>query len=178
MLFFTIGLLLRAHAVRFDWIERSGASLVLAFALSGTVLIYFQIQELSGLWQLPPWVYNTVVLAVRLTAALFFWWLAGAILRTAVSPIVMKAGRFVFIVFCTHMILFKASGLVWRGEFGGYYGEWYRLYFIVQPLLAFAAGWAIYRTCEAVAPALMPVLLGKRLSRHRGATMDRSAVKI
>lgn len=165
-LFFGIGLVLRLHAVSLDRLERAGPHAALAFGLTGTLLLYLQMQGLAGTWQVPQWAHNALVLAVRLSAALCFWWLAGVLLRSALAPIVIAAGSFVFLVFCSHVILFKALSLVGRDMLGGYYGVWYPLYFMVQPLAAFLAGWLLFRALRTRTPGALAVLTGQPRPRQ------------
>ncbi len=172
--FFGIGLLLRMNAIRFDWIDRFGINATIAFGLTGILLLYLQMQGLAGSWSAPQWVTNTLVLVVRLSAALFFWWLAGVLLRTALAPVILAAGEIVFLVFCSHVILFKVLSLIGRDVLGGYYGDWYALYFMVQPLAAFLAGWLLYRALQAMAPGALALLTGGTHTRPRPSLLNRT----
>jgi hypothetical protein len=172
LLFFTIGLLLRAKAVNVDWIMRSWVDVSAAFAISGFLLLYLQMQALSGNLVISELVMTSLVLTVRLCAAMFFWCIACALLNTALEPMISRAGEYVFIVFCSHVILFKALSLIGRDLLGGYYGEWFLPYFLIQPLLAFLVGWLIFKGCKMGAPALLPLILGRRGRRAQRPAMD------
>jgi hypothetical protein len=150
--FFGIGLLLRMKAVNFDWIDRFGINVTIAVRLAGVLLLYLQTLGFAGSWSAPQWLKSALTLAVKLSAALFFWWLAGALLRSFLAPIILAAGEIVFLVFRSHVILFKALSLIGRDMVGGYFGGWYALYFMIQPLAAFLAGSLLYRALQANAP--------------------------
>lgn len=161
LFFFTLGILAR----RLDWADRSiampWALAMLPFALLMPVQLWL---EMGGRGD-PSWGRAALDLAVRATAALFFWRLAWGLAATAARGPILRIEPFAFFLFCAHLILIWLGGPLLGAVFGPMGSPLYPAYLIVQPLLVLCAVVLIGTLLSRTAPQLARILSGGRLSQ-------------
>ncbi|MEJ7934206.1 acyltransferase [Sphingobium sp. AN558] len=161
LFFFTLGILAR----RLDWADRSVAMPWALAMLPFALLMPAQLLlELGGVTE--PALWRAVLdLAVRVTAALFFWRLAWGLAATAARGPLLRIEPFAFFLFCAHLILIWLGGPVLGALFGPMGSPLYPAYLLAQPLLVLLAVILLGTILSRAAPHLARLLSGGRLSR-------------
>lgn len=99
----------------------------------------------------------------RFGVALLFWTACLYIQRSPAYPAFARVETIIFIAFCSHFILFRAMGMVLNPE-----TPLLPLIFLIQPVIAIAAAFALSWLLERVAPWLLILLNGGRIRKARG----------
>ena len=116
----------------------------------------------------------TLDIAARAAVSLLFWKTAWGLAGLALAGHdgagrLLRAERYVFLMFCSHLVLIWTFG-PWIGKLIGPVGSpLYPLYLLAQPLLAYGGAVAIGRGLMRIWPAAAEVLSGGRLRRPAGA---------
>ncbi len=161
LFFFVMGLAVWQHKVDHELLENRGLALTLALVVVGFAKVYLYFAHETNTLDLPIYLANFTDVAMRMTATLWFWWATGIICETKFTHFIKKFEPFIFIVFCSHIILFKIMSLIGNGVVGGYGSDWYVLYYFSQPVLAMVFGYAIFRVGLVISPPLLGILNGK-----------------
>ncbi|MET0370799.1 MAG: acyltransferase [Sphingobium sp.] len=102
-------------------------------------------------------------MAVRITAAVFFWRLAWALADSPARGALLRIEPFAFMLFCAHLILIWLGGPLLGTLFGRLGTPLYPAYLIVQPLLALLAVILFGTLLTRLSPRLARILSGGRL---------------
>ncbi|SFF85260.1 Acyltransferase family protein [Novosphingobium sp. CF614] len=102
-------------------------------------------------------------LLVRIAASLCFWRVSWALARSSARGALLKIEPFVFLLFCSHLILIWLGGPLLGQVFGKLGAPGYPAYLLVQPLLVLACVIALGSLLQRAAPGLAGVLSGGRL---------------
>jgi hypothetical protein len=76
----------------------------------------------------------------RFAVAYLFWCAALALADTRFGPRLREIEPFIFLVFCSHAIIFALLSPIGRALVGGIGNPLYPLYFFAQPVLALGIG--------------------------------------
>lgn len=99
---------------------------------------------------------------LRLPAAIVFWALAGWLLQSPARRFLEALEPYVFIAFCSHLIVTTLVWAVWKQSLGGYYSPAYPVFFFAAPVVCFAAAAAIAQAGRRAAPELFRHINGGR----------------
>ncbi|MFW2830270.1 acyltransferase family protein [Sphingomonas sp. ID0503] len=164
MVFFSIGILARRHGLA----TRIGGWNAVSAMLPYLVLVSLRIPaEIFG-WAKPYQMAATAFdLVLRIAAAVFFWRLCWVLADRWFGQRVRRLEPYVFLTFCSHLILLWLLGPA-MGQLTGPLGSsaWYAVFFVLQPIVAFAFAIVIGRGLGAIFPDFVAVLSGGRL--HHG----------
>ncbi|MET0249250.1 MAG: acyltransferase [Sphingobium sp.] len=160
LFFFALGMLAQRGAVE----RRVAAWPMMAAALPFALLTLAQlIATLRPDIMLAPVVAASLDLALRVSAALFFWRLAWALAGTNARETLLRLEPYVFFLFCAHLILIWLFGPVLGLAFGRLGEPLYPLYLLIQPALVLVAVIGIARLLTRIAPRTAGILSGGRL---------------
>lgn len=99
---------------------------------------------------------------IRVPAAIVVWsisvWLAHQRFGRALS----QFEPYMFIAFCTHMIVLLPVWFIWKGVLGGYYGAAYPVFFFLSPVVVFVSAWIFANIGARIAPSVLKLLNGGR----------------
>jgi len=101
--------------------------------------------------------------AVRIPAAVLFWWFSIAIARASWARHVTDFEPSIFFAFCSHMIILTLMWFAWQRVFGGYYDPAYPVFFFLSPVAVLL----IARIAVPVLGQLMPPVF-KLINGGRG----------
>lgn len=122
-------------------------------------------------------------LLMRIAASLCFWRLSWALAQSPARGALLKIEPFIFLLFCSHLILIWLGGGLLGEIFGKLGSRGYPAYLLVQPLLILACVVALGFFLQWVAPGLTQVLSGGRLraltdsADRKGSTSGRIALQ-
>ncbi|QUD86834.1 acyltransferase family protein [Phenylobacterium montanum] len=165
LLFFVLGLLARRSGAP-RWV--AGRSLVWLgapyLALAGAS-IWLQTggQAFAAAW--PP-AAEALGLAMRFSAALFFWALAWRLAASRVAEPLLRLEPFIFLLFCAHMIVIWLAGPQVGRLTGPLGAPLYPLFLLAQPVLVLGAVVALGRGLRRLTPGAAELLSGGRLRRR------------
>ncbi len=163
LLFFTLGILVRRHAIEERAARLPVMLAVLPFALLMGMQLYRAVSLGDGEW---PLAQRSLDLVVRIAAAVAFWRLAWSLAGTAARGLLLRIERYAFFLFCSHLILIWLGGPVLGALFGPMGSPFYPLYLIAQPLIVLAAVILIGSILRRIAPGAAFILSGGRLRRR------------
>lgn len=165
LLFFVIGIIARQDGLA----RRVGGLPLWRLAIPYLVL------ALASAWvnvawggRLAPLWTNSLDLLLRFAAGAFFW---GVAWRLAVRPAgkwLLKAEPYVFLMFCSHLIMLWLAGPLIGRVTGPLGAPLYPVYLVLQPVLVLFATIALGRLLVNAAPAVAGVLSGGRLRAAPG----------
>ena len=137
LLFFGCGLALRVHGIDFGHaIVRPWA---IAVAVALTVATVWGEAALAALAPVAAVDAATMIIR-RFAVAYLFWCAALALADTRFGPRLREIEPFIFLVFCSHAIIFALLSPIGRALVGGIGNPLYPLYFFAQPVLALGIG--------------------------------------
>ena len=168
LLFFCCGILARRH----DLAVRVGGWNWLAASVPFFVILAFRIPLEIGVWgKIDPAAATAIDLVLRLAAAVFFWRTAWGLSDRWFGRKARKLEPYVFLTFCSHLILLWLLGPA-VGTLTGPLGASpsYAVFFLLQPVAAFAFAILLGKTIGLVAPDLVAILSGGRLHSRRTET--------
>lgn len=123
-----------------------------AFILGGGLLAWGEVQLALGRGEAWAGLHAAGYDVLRLAAAPAAWMAAGWLSRSSAGARVRAAEPYVFIAFCSHLIVTTAVWFVWQKLFGGYYGALYPVFFALGPVIAFAGAFTIVEIAARVWP--------------------------
>lgn len=160
LFFFALGMLAQRGAAE----QRVAAWPMMAATLPFALLTVAQlIATLRPDIMLLPVAAASLDLALRVSAALFFWRLAWALAGTGARETLLRLEPYAFFLFCAHLILMWLFGPVLGLAFGRLGDPLYPLYLLIQPALVLAAIIGMARLLTRVAPRTAGILSGGRL---------------
>lgn len=106
---------------------------------------------------------KAVFSTIRFPAAVIFWSASVWLSRQASGRWLSGLEPYMFMAFCTHMILLTPLWFIWQSVFGDYYGAAYPVFFMLAPFVVFAGAVMVAESLFAVSPALFGILNGGRL---------------
>lgn len=171
-LFFVLGILIR----RGDLALRLASVPPLLAAAPALLLAALKIAleaHAGAAEQALPYALPLVDLLLRPAVALLFWRGAWAFAGAASAPRWVVLDRYVFFVFCAHLILIWLGGPLFGRVTGPLGSPAYPLFLLLQPVLVVAAGIALARALDTVAPDAAALLSGGRLGRLAGKPTGR-----
>ncbi|ACT59158.1 acyltransferase family protein [Hirschia baltica] len=74
-------------------------------------------------------------LLIRFPAAIAFWGLSIRISKLKISHYILKLEQFIFIIFCSHVLILTICWGAWQKLLGGYYDPAYPVFFLLGPIL-------------------------------------------
>jgi len=162
LFFFALGMLAQRRGIE----QKVAAWPMIAAALPFALLTLAQLfATLRPDIRLPPITAASLDLALRVSAALFFWRLAWALAGTGARAALLRLEPFAFFLFCSHLILIWLFGPLLGMAFGRLGDPLYPLYLLIQPALVLIAVILIARLLVRVAPGAAEILSGGRLKR-------------
>lgn len=102
-------------------------------------------------------------LMTRVAAALAFWRIAWAIAGSAAAPSLLRLERYMFFMFCSHLIALWTLAPLIGGMTGSIGAPVYPLFLLAQPLLVLGFTIVLAKVLEAFWPQAAAVLSGGRL---------------
>ncbi len=160
-LFFGLGLVL-AHQ---GGLVRAAHPGVAAAALAALGLYDLM---LAGTGVLGPEVENILR---RVLIAAIFWQVCITLARRFGDAAALKLEPYVFLFFCSHLILFRLAGIGIERAIGTVGDPLFWLAYLVQPVLGFVAVVVLYRIGQKVAPRLLALSLGARAAYRPGPAL-------
>lgn len=112
---------------------------------------------------------NLIDLPMRFAAALLIWRIALGLADTAAGRFIQKGERYIFLLFCSHLIFLWLGGPA-LGQLTGPMGS--RLwapYFLLQPLIVLGVTIPLAWGLEAISRPVAGLLSGGRLAKPRDA---------
>lgn len=164
-LFFMLGILIRRGELAERLATVNPIVALVPFLLVGAAKIVLEVQPAEVEHSLVH-VIAAVDLLLRPAAALLFWRAAWLLAGSAAAERLIGLERYVFFVFCAHLILIWLGGPLIGGLAGPLGSPAYPLFLLLQPVLAFAGGIAVARALGAIAPGAADLLSGGRVSRE------------
>lgn len=166
LLFFLLGILVRRtrseHGIaRFPkgWVC---SAFVVAVALKVSMSIHLQTNAPYTTWWQPA--FDN---AVRLVAAVFYWQLALRLAESRYAIRLKDMEQYGFLMFCSHILVFKLMSAPIQHLGIRFDQPAWALYFLLHPVIAFAAAWVIGRALLLVSPFAAGLLSGGRLKRKK-----------
>lgn len=160
LMFFTLGI-----AARRGGMAESVAALPLPIAAAPFALL-MPVQLWLALSPAPPhgetWL-SGLDLLVRIAASLCFWRISWALAQSPMRRTLLKIEPFVFLLFCSHLILIWLGGPLLGEVFGKLGSPGYPVYLLMQPLLVLVCVIALGTLLQWATPGLAQVLSGGRL---------------
>jgi hypothetical protein len=166
LLFFAIGLWLRTSLHQDNKLDQIALPMAAGVFPVAAIFIYFRVEGVL-LGDLDPRFLAALDTVLRLTMAAAVWQLTRLI---AGSPILSRIGRYepyVFLLFCSHAILFDFGGIVLRRFFGNYGDPLFAFSFFLQPALAMVVAWLGALVLLQLPPAIGEALNGGKLPRAK-----------
>jgi len=169
LLFFVMGMLVRRH----DIAEKLGLiglwKALLPFALIAPIKV------LMSIWGNGSADYHThllaaVDLAMRAAAALLVWRVAMALARKAAGRSLLHLEPYAFFLFCSHLIFTWFFGPMVGDLTGPMGSRWWPVWFLLQPVAAFAFAIGLAEAVKALSPFAAELLSGGRLKRRQAAS--------
>lgn len=166
LLFFVVGILARR-----DGLERRVAGLP-----PGLLAIPYLVLALGAAWAgaawggrgpAPVWM-TSVDLLLRFAAGAFFWSLAWRLAERPAGRWLLKAEPYVFLMFCSHLIMIWLAGPLIGRLTGPLGAPLYPVYLLMQPALVLLATLGLGRLLVNAAPAAAGMLSGGRLNANGG----------
>ena len=158
LLFFSIGLWLRLTRQEGERLDRAALALAAGVLPVTAIFLYFRAEGIL-LGDLNPQLLAILDTVLRLTMAAAVWQAARVIAGSSVLSRIRGYEPYVFLLFCSHAILFDFGGIILRRLFGNYGDLLFPLSFFLQPLLAIVAAWL----CALVLLRL-PAVIGEALN--------------
>jgi hypothetical protein len=162
--FFVLGILIRRGDLALRLATVAPLLAVAPVLLLAALKIALETQVWGVARELPAAV-PIVDLLLRPAVALLFWRVAWALAGGASASRWVVLDRYVFFVFCAHLILIWLGGPLIGRVTGPLGSPAYPLYLVLQPVLVAGAGIALARMLEAAAPDAAHLLSGGRLGR-------------
>src|SRR3546814_19174986 len=78
---------------------------------------------------------------IRLVAAVTFWRIAQCLARSRLLPTLKRVEPYVFLLFCSHIIILRGISPVAAKFFGAFGDPLWLAYLVLQPLIALAGPW-------------------------------------
>ncbi|WP_235912032.1 acyltransferase family protein [Mesorhizobium xinjiangense] len=137
LLFFAAGMQLRIGGWQEARMDRVSALLTIGLCVMVAVFLTIRIERISlaGMETLRLGL-DTLL---RITMAAGFWRLTAIIRGTGSAPLFYRLEPDVFVLFCSHAILFNFAGIVFRRFFGNYGSDLFPITFFTLPVLAVVA---------------------------------------
>lgn len=161
LFFFTLGMLARRRGAEEQVATLPMIAVALPFALLTLGELLVTLRPEMKLLPVPG---AALDLALRVSAALFFWRLAWGLAGTHARNGLLRLEPFVFFLFCSHLILIWLLGPVLGLAFGKLGDPLYPVYLLIQPALVVIAVVAIARLLMRFAPSAASLLSGGRLT--------------
>lgn len=168
LLFFCCGMLARRH----NFAKRVGGWNWLVASVPFLAILAIRIPiEIGVFGKIDPRAGTAIDLVLRLAAAVFFWRTAWGLADRWVGRKIRKLEPYVFLTFCSHLILLWLLGPA-VGSLTGPLGSSpaYAVFFLLQPVAAFAFAILFGKALGMVAPDLVAILSGGRLHSRRTET--------
>lgn len=140
LLFFAIGLWLRIGAFNDDQIDRVTKVLALGLAPMAAIFFYIRIEGIP-LGSLSPQFLAALDTLLRITTAATIWQVTLLIAGSRIWSRIKHFEPYVFVLFCSHAIVFEFAGIPLRRVFGNFGDPLFSISFFLQPLIAIAAAW-------------------------------------
>lgn len=166
LLFFVVGILAR----------REGLETRAAAAPLSLLAIPYALLALAAAWAgasaeahgvAPAWLTAGLDLSLRFAAGVFFWALAWRLAAGSAGAVLLKAEPYVFLMFCTHLIMIWLAGPLIGRATGPLGSPLYPLYLLAQPALVLMAAIGVGRLLVSASPAAARILSGGRLASAR-----------
>jgi fucose 4-O-acetylase-like acetyltransferase len=158
LLFFAIGLWLRIGAFQDGQVDRATKCLALGLAPMAAVFFFIRIDGIP-LHSLNPQVLAGLDTLLRITMAAAIWQVTLLIAGSSKWSRIKRFEPYVFVLFCSHAIVFEFAGIPLRRVFGNYGDPLFSVSFFLQPVIAIAAAWIGVRVLMR-----LPSVIGKALN--------------
>lgn len=163
LLFFLIGLGVaggwRLPGLRDRWMAAAVAAALLFVGARFLVANLELVEAISN----PGWFQRLMSNVARLAVSYLFWLAALRAMQGWARPALLKLEPYIFLTFCSHVILFRMLGMTGLDPAAFYYP----LLFALQPVMAVVAAIIFARTMAHVWPSLLKLLNAGRLPRPR-----------
>lgn len=168
LLFFILGILVRRGRLE---LRAAGAPLGLAAFVFGLCAL---IKAGLSAWAAPVGVAHPQMMAafdivLRISAALFFWRLAWHLAGRDSAAILLRVEPYAFLIFSAHLIMVWLAGPLIGHLTGPLGSPFYPVFFVLQPLMAAAAGVALGQLLMIAVPRAAWLLSGGRLRDERAS---------
>ncbi len=141
--------------------------IVVAFFLVGGLKTWTSMLGLNYV-HLHPYLGAALDNLLRFIAAAVFWRAALWLAHGRLSPILLAIEPYMFMVFCSHVIIVRSVGPLAGKLFGAFGQPLWMAYFIMQPLVALAGAWMMARLLLYCSPSMAGLMSGGRLvKKHR-----------
>ncbi len=162
LFFFVMGIIARREGLADRVIALPRLAAAMPFLLLMPVQLYLSMHPVPG----PPSIGAAALdLAVRVSAALFFWRLAWGLAGSPARGMLLRIEPYAFLFFCSHLILIWLGGPLLGTVFGKLGSPLYPAYLLVQPLLVLFAVVLLGSLLNRTAPGAARLLSGGRLAR-------------
>lgn len=163
LFFFFIGLVVRLRLGRGIDFSRYATLLVVGFFVAAGVRMLTGVLCWQACATVPPVLLHFIDSATRLMITAAFWQATVYLVRWRIGSFIARMDRYVFIFFCSHVVVFKGLSPFAEPIFGGYYSPYYPIYFFIQPIIGLAAAIICYEVLLRVHKPLLVLLCGKRV---------------
>ena len=100
--------------------------------------------------------------AIRVPAAIAMWALALRLTQSRAGRMVARVEPYVFIAFCSHMIVGTVIWALWSFELGGYYAQAYPVFFFLMPMAVMVSAVVLVEAGRRFCPQPLSWLNGTR----------------
>lgn len=158
LLFFAIGLWLRMSLDQASKLDQIALPLAAGVLPVAAVFLYFRVEGVL-LGDLNPQLLAALDTMLRLTMAAAVWQVTRIMIASPTLHRIARYEPYVFLLFCSHAILFEFGGIVLRRFFGNYGDPLFPVSFFLQPALAVIVAWL-----GALVLLKLPAIVGEALN--------------
>jgi surface polysaccharide O-acyltransferase-like enzyme len=174
LVFFATGMLVRRYGIAERVMRWPLWACAIPYAVLAPIKVWLSVTNEA--WEKAnPGLVNVIDLPMRFAAALLIWKIALMLVPTRSGRFIARGERYIFLLFCSHLIVLWLGGPVLGGLTGPMGSPLWAPYFLLQPLIVLAITVPMAWGLEWLSRPLASILSGGRLATPLKPDLPRGA---